>query len=133
MCNRGRGADRYVRLQHGGQRCGGFGLGGAGGVAGYQLSGHKVGGAAAGAAVGYLASRVAAIRGAAHRAGSGKRGYDRALNQAVKQQYWIIQNQQRSRDPTDSTSVCCVPVQIPETTVDGVIHNPTTANVPFEP
>ena len=110
-----------------------LGLAGAGGVAGYQLSGQKVGGAAAGAAVGYLASRVAQSEVQRTVQEAEKRGYDRALNQAVKQQYWIIQDQQRSREPADSTSVRCVPVQLPETTVDGVIHNPTTANVPFEP
>ena len=110
-----------------------LGLAGAGGVAGYQLSGHKVGGAAAGAAVGYLASRVAQSEVQRTVQEAEQRGYDRALNQAVKQQYWIIQNQQRSREPADSTSVRYVPVQLPETTVDGVIHNPTAVNVPFEP
>lgn len=110
-----------------------LGLAGVGGVAGYDLSGHRVGGAATGAAAGYVVSKVA--QSEVHHAVSDaeKRGYDRALNQAVKQQYWIIQNQQRSRDSTGERSVRYVPVQLPETTVGGVIHNATVVYVPSEP
>jgi hypothetical protein len=110
-----------------------LGLAGAGGVAGYHLSGEKVGGAAAGAAVGYLASRITQSEVQKTIQAAEQRGYDRALNQAVKQQYWIIQNQQRSREPADSSSVRFMPVQLPETNVNGVIHNPTVAYVPIDP
>ena len=110
-----------------------LGLAGAGGVAGYHLSGEKVGGAAAGAAVGYLASRITQSEVQKTIQEAEKRGYDRALNQAVKQQYWIIQNEQRSREPADSSSVRFMPVQLPETNVNGVIHNPTVAYVPIDP
>jgi hypothetical protein len=110
-----------------------LGLAGAGGVAGYDLSGHRVGGAAAGAAAGYIISKVAQSEVQRTVSDAEKRGYDRALNQAVKQQYWIIQDQQRSRDSADARSVRYVPVQLPETTVGGVIHNPTVAYVPVEP
>jgi len=110
-----------------------LGLAGAGGMAGYHLSGEKVGGAAAGAAVGYLASRVTQSEVQRKLQEAEHRGYDRALNQAVKQQYWIIQNQQRSREPADSSLARYMPVQLPETNVNGVIHNPTVAYVPIEP
>lgn len=98
-----------------------LGLAGAGGVAGYHLSDGNVGGAAAGAAVGYLGSRIAQkeIRRSTNEAE--KRGYDRAMNQAVKQQYWIMQAQQRERsEPSDAG---LVPVVIPETKVNGVVYN----------
>src|SRR5258707_14125180 len=74
-----------------------LGLAGAGGVVGYQVTDQKIGGAAAGAALGYIGSRVAQSEIQREISDAEKRGYDRALNQAVKQQYWVIQNQQRSR------------------------------------
>ena len=107
-----------------------LGLAGAGGVAGYQLSDHRRGGAAAGAAAGYLASQVAQL--AVHRemTDAEKRGYDRAMNQAVKQQYWIIQEQQKSRAILEETDARLVPVVIPETTINGVTQK---AHVEFLP
>ena len=88
-----------------------MGLAGAGGIAGYELSDHKIGGAAAGAAVGYIGSKVA--QGAINRETNAaeKRGYDRAMNQAVKQQYWIVQNQQREKAATPEPALA--PVVIP--------------------
>jgi fructose-bisphosphate aldolase class 1 len=49
-----------------------------------------------------------------------KRGYDRAMNQTVKQQYWIIQNQQRQ--PAQGQDARLVPVVIPESKINGVIQ-----------
>jgi hypothetical protein len=98
-----------------------LGLAGAGGVAGYQLSDHRVGGAAAGAAVGYVASKVAQSEVQRTVNEAEKRGYDRALNQAVKQQYWIIQEQQKSRAADEAPDTKLVPVVIPETKVNGVL------------
>ena len=105
-----------------------LGLGAAGGVAGYQLSGKKLGGAAAGAAVGYLDSKVAQSEVQKSQAEAEQRGYDRALNQAVKQQYWIIQNQQRSRETPPETEARLEPVVIPETRINGVLR---TAHVEY--
>lgn len=100
-----------------------LGLAGAGGVVGYQVSDGKAGGAAAGAAVGYLASKVARSEVGRLQTEAEKRGYDRALNQAVKQQYWIIQEHQRSRDTPDESPARLVPVVVPETTINGVVQN----------
>ena len=97
------------------------GLSGAGGAIGYEASDHKIGGAAAGAAVGLLASKVAQSEVRRSVQEAEKRGYDRALNQAVKQQYWIIQNQQQR--PAEVADVRLVPVVIPETKINGVIQN----------
>lgn len=99
-----------------------LGLAGAGGIAGYEVSNGKIGGAAAGAAVGYLASKVAQSKVAQAQTEAEQRGYDRALNQAVKQQYWILQNQQRSRETPPETETRLVPVVIPETTINGVVQ-----------
>ena len=100
-----------------------LGLAGAGGVVGYQVSDGKTGGAAAGAAVGYLASKVARSEVGRLQTEAEKRGYDRALNQAVKQQYWIIQEQQRSRKTEDESPARLVPVVVPETNINGVVQN----------
>ena len=97
-----------------------LGLAGAGGVAGYHLSGEKVGGTAAGAAAGYLGSRIAQAEIQQSQNEAEKRGYDRAMNQAVKQQYWAIQNQQSSRADATADEARLVPVVIPETTLNGV-------------
>lgn len=99
-----------------------LGLAGAGGVAGYQLSGHRPGGAAVGAAAGYVASQVAQSEVHRDMSEAEKRGYDRALNQAVKQQYWIIQHQQRSRETPPETEARLLPVVIPETKINGVVQ-----------
>ncbi len=98
-----------------------LGLAGAGGVVGYQVSDGKIGGAAAGAALGYLGSRVAQSEIQRGMSEAEKRGYDRAMNQAVKQQYWLMQAQQRER-PTDERDARLVPVVIPEAKINGVIQ-----------
>lgn len=98
-----------------------LGLAGAGGVAGYHVSDGKIGGAAAGAALGYLGSRVAQSEIQRGMSEAEKRGYDRAMNQAVKQQYWLMQAQQRER-PADERDARLVPVVIPETKINGVIR-----------
>lgn len=99
-----------------------LGLAGAGGVAGYHLADGKVEGAAAGAAVGYLGSRIAQSEIRRSMSEAEKRGYDRAMNQAVKQQYWIMQANQRER-PATVVDATLVPVVIPETKVNGVVYN----------
>jgi predicted small secreted protein len=97
------------------------GLAGAGGVLGYKFSDGNAGVAAAGAAAGYVVSKVAQseYKSAAQKAE--KAGYDRAMNQAVKQQYWIMQNQQKSL-PVDDARPRLVPVVMPETNINGVIQ-----------
>jgi hypothetical protein len=99
------------------------GLAGVGGVAGYELSGGKVGGAAIGAATGYIASKVAQSGYKSATQKAEKAGYDRALNQAVKQQYWIMQNQQKSLPPENELGPRLVSVVIPESNINGVIQN----------
>lgn len=104
------------------------GLAGLGGVTGYELSGGKIGGAAVGAAIGYAASKVAQTEAKREIENAKKEGYERAMNQAVKQQYWIIQNQQRA-----SESPRYVPVQIPAQKIDGVVTSPTIHYIKIDP
>jgi hypothetical protein len=97
------------------------GLAGAGGVLGYEVSGDKVGGAAIGAGAGYVASKIAQASYKHGTSEAEQTGYDRAMNQVVKQQYWIIQNQQKTMQPADARDPHLVPVVIPESRINGVI------------
>lgn len=105
-------------------------LTGAGGAIGYEASGKKIKGAAIGAGAGYVVSKIAGNEIDAAISDAEKRGYDRALNQAVKQQYWIIQNMQRgdfldAQGGAPASAPRFVRVLLPETaTEDGVILKP---------
>ncbi|WP_342750557.1 hypothetical protein OH491_15335 [Termitidicoccus mucosus] len=55
------------------------------------------------------------------------------MNQAVKQQYWIIQNQQRGEATDTQSEPRYVNVRLPETvTPDGVILKPATITLRTE-
>ncbi len=110
-----------------------LGLAGAGGVIGYQVSDQKAVGAAAGAALGYVASRAAQSEIQREISDAEKRGFERAMNQAVKQQYWVIQNQQRSRAPVEGRNPRLEPLVIPETKINGVIQNAHVEYLRIEP
>lgn len=109
-----------------------IGLAGAGGALAYELSDGDIGITAAGAAGGYLASQVVQSQVKKAMKEAEQRGFDRAMNQAVKQQYWIIQNQQRSYETRQESSARLVPVELPETTVNGVVLKPTVEYVRVE-
>ena len=58
-------------------------------------------------------------------------GYEKGRSDAVKQQYWILVNQQHQRSASpENISLYAIPV--PEQTVDGVILNPTTKYLRIE-
>jgi hypothetical protein len=52
-------------------------------------------------------------------------GYEKGRSDAVKQQYWILVNQQRT-SPNQSGGIRYYEIQIPEQTIDGVNLEPTT-------
>jgi hypothetical protein len=108
-------------------------LTGAGGYIGYEASGKKIGGAALGAGGGYLASKLFQSEFSKQLTTAEKAGYDKAMNQAVKQQYWIIQNQQKRDDRATPPPHRTVTVRLPETvTPDGTILKSTTVNLRTE-
>ena len=110
-----------------------IGLAGAGGVIGYQLSDGKPAATAAGAVAGYLVSKT--VQSSRERAlkEAQRIGYERGLNQAVKQQYWIIQNQQKSTSPQEARDSRLLPVVIPETKINGVTINAHVEFLRVEP
>lgn len=110
-----------------------LGLTGAGGMIGYQVSDGKAAGAAAGAALGYVASRAAQSEIQREISEAEKRGFERAMNQAVKQQYWAIQNQQRSRATVEERNPRLEPLVIPETRINGVLRNAHVEYIRVEP
>jgi hypothetical protein len=108
-------------------------LTGAGGAIGYHSSGKSIKGAAIGAGAGYLVSKIAGSEITAAIEDAEKRGHDRAMNQAVKQQYWIIQNQQRGEATDTQSEPRYVNVRLPEAvTQDGVILIPATVSLRTE-
>jgi len=105
-------------------------LTGVGATIGYEASGKKIGGAAIGAGAGYIASKITNSQINAALTDAEQQGYNRAMNQAVKQQYWIIQNQQRRTDSTEETNARYITVTLPETVLsDGTVIRPTTATL----
>lgn len=105
-----------------------IGLAGLGGVAGYKLSDGNVGAAGIGAAAGYAASKIAQAGIQTEIQKAQKEGYDRAMNQAVKQQYWIIQNQQKASDTPRY-----VPIQVPAQKINGILTTPTVHYIKIDP
>jgi hypothetical protein len=57
-------------------------------------------------------------------------GYEKGRSDAVKQQYWIQVNQQRTAPQQDDVRLYAIPV--PEQTIDGVILNPTVKYLRIE-
>jgi len=105
-------------------------LTGAGATIGYEASGKKIGGAAIGAGVGYVASKITNGQMNAALTDAEQRGYDRAMNQAVKQQYWIIQAQQRRENSAEENDARYITVTLPETVLpDGTVIKPTTTTL----
>ena len=96
------------------------GLSGAGGVIGYKVSNGDPAATAGGALAGYLVSKTVQSSQDRSLKDAEKASYERALNQAVKQQYWIIQNQQKSLSSDGARDPRLVPVVIPESKINGV-------------
>lgn len=99
-----------------------------------------VAGGTGGAALGYAFSsgkRLPTLIGAAGGVGASKlmqkqvnekikesydQGYNEAMSQNVKQQYWIIQNRQKENKMQACIKEDLVPVMIPEQIIDGVLQ-----------
>ncbi len=79
-----------------------------------------VGGAAVGALTAISANAIAEK----NERRAYRNGYEAALNQATKQQYWILQNRQKEDQYSDQAATeSFVPVLIPEQEINGEIQN----------
>jgi hypothetical protein len=53
-------------------------------------------------------------------------GYEKGRSDAVKQQYWILINQQKAKPGEGENGVRLYEIPVPEQRIDGVILKPTT-------
>jgi hypothetical protein len=105
--------------------------GAGGGVLADELSHGNPAITAAGAAGGVLLSEGGFYLAGLEATNAYTAGYEKGRSDAVKQQYWILVNQQHQRNsPPENISLYAIPV--PEQTVDGVILNPTTKYLRIE-
>ena len=81
---------------------------------------------AAGAAGGVLVSEGLHYASQKQAQTSYKTGYEKGRSDAVKQQYWILVNQQKEKAEQNQQNVRYYEIPVPEQTIDGAILNPTT-------
>jgi hypothetical protein len=106
---------------------------GAGGAAiGHELSHGNAwataGGAAAGVAVGEGVNYL--NQNATQRARAD--GYNNGRSDAVKQQYWVMVNQQKAAEGNPDEKISLYDIPIPEQQIDGVNLKPTTKTLRIE-
>jgi hypothetical protein len=100
---------------------------GAGGAAiAHELSDGNVAITAAGAAGGVLMSEGIHYLSQKQADKAYQTGYEKGRSDAVKQQYWILVNQQKTQADQDAGNVRYYEIPVPEQTIDGAILNPTT-------
>lgn len=104
-----------------------------GSTIGYEVSDGDPLATAAGGLLGYGAAQFARKDASDKVAQAELRGFTKGMNQAVKQQYWIIQNQQAEIEPVGEEIVRLIPIPQPERTINGVIINPTVEYIRVEP
>jgi hypothetical protein len=75
---------------------------------------------------------LAALTGCASTRTAYNKGYDRGRSDAVKQQYWIVQNLQKDGSSVRQPRVSYVPVTTTYTGKDGAVTVPTTEYIRIE-
>ena len=81
---------------------------------------------AAGAAGGVLVSEGLHYASQKQAQNSYNTGYEKGRSDAVKQQYWILVNQQKEKAEQNRENVRYYEIPVPEQTIDGAVLNPTT-------
>jgi hypothetical protein len=100
---------------------------GAGGAAlGSEFSHGNLAITAAGAAGGVLVSEGLQYASQKQAGNAYTSGYEKGRSDAVKQQYWILVNQQKEKSEQNQENVRYYEIPVPEQTIDGTILNPTT-------
>ena len=87
---------------------------------------------AAGAAGGVLLSEGGFYLASVQATNAYTAGYEKGRSDAVKQQYWILVNQQQRQQNSPPQNVSLYAIPVPEQTVDGVVLNPTTKYLRIE-
>ncbi len=105
---------------------------GAGGAAlAHELSNGDPAITAAGAAGGVLVSEGVHYANRKQTENAFANGYEKGRSDAVKQQYWILVNQQKA-NAGERSKVRLYEIPIPEQNIDGVILKPTTKYLRIE-
>ena len=99
--------------------------GAGGGALASELSNGDPGITAAGAAGGVLLSEGLQYASAQQAKKAELAGYEKGRSDAVKQQYWILVNQQKDKGQQQEQNVRYYEIPVPEQKIDGVILNPT--------
>ena len=100
---------------------------GAGGAAlASEFSHGNVAITAAGAAGGVLVSEGLHYASQKQAEKAYTAGYEKGRSDTVKQQYWILVNQQKEKAEQNQENVRYYEIPVPEQTIDGAILNPTT-------
>ncbi|HTS18511.1 MAG TPA: hypothetical protein VMP11_13135 [Verrucomicrobiae bacterium] len=81
---------------------------------------------AAGAAGGVLVSEGLHYASEKQAQSAYNTGYQKGRSDAIKQQYWVLINQQKEKADQNQQNVRYYEIPVPEQTVDGAILNPTT-------
>ena len=103
-----------------------------GGVLANKLSNGDPAMTAAGAAGGVLISEGLNYASAQQAKKAELAGYEKGRSDAVKQQYWILINEQKEKGQQQDQNVRYYEVPVPEQKIDGVILNPTTKYLRIE-
>ena len=101
-------------------------LGAGGAVLANELSHGNPAITAAGAAGGVLVSEGLHYASQKQSDKAYTTGYEKGRSDAVKQQYWILINQQKEKAEQNQENVRYYEIPVPEQTIDGAILNPTT-------
>src|ERR1017187_33627 len=101
-------------------------LGAGGAFLGNELSHGNPAITAAGAAGGVLVSEGLHYASQKQSDKAYTTGYEKGRSDAVKQQYWILVNQQKEKAEQNQENVRYYEIPVPEQTIDGAILNPTT-------
>jgi hypothetical protein len=107
-------------------------LGAGGAVLAHELSDGDPGLTAAGAAGGVLLSEGLHYASKKQSDRAFINGYEKGRSDAVKQQYWILVNQQKPKQGEAENNVRYYEIPVPEQKIDGVILKPTTKYLRIE-
>lgn len=106
---------------------------GAGGAAlANELSNGDPAITAAGAAGGVLLSEGLHFASKKQSETAYANGYEKGRSDAVKQQYWVLINQQKPKPGDAESNVRLYEIPVPEQKIDGVILKPTTKYLRIE-
>jgi len=105
---------------------------GAGALAGNKLSKGNPLITAAGGAGGLLVGETLNYVNNGNAKKAYTTGFDKGRSDAVKQQYWVMVNQQRASDVQEKAHISLYDIPVPEQQIDGVVLKPTVKTLRIE-